>query len=52
LRLPFYGLVLLIVDWAIGVWVHARDRLLARLLWIGAALVQVVLLVGVLRLVA
>jgi hypothetical protein len=52
LRLPTFGLVCLLLNWAIGVWVHPRDVLLARLLWLGAALVQVVLLVGVLRLVA
>jgi hypothetical protein len=52
LRLPFFGLLVLVLDWLLGVVVHARDRLLARLLWLGGVLVQVVLLVGVLRLVA
>ena len=32
--------------------VHPRERLLARLLWLGGVVVQVVLLMGVLRLVA
>ena len=52
LRLPFFGIVLVLIDWAAGIWLHARDRLLARLLWLGGALVQIVLLVGILRLVA
>ncbi|HEV7666512.1 MAG TPA: PH domain-containing protein [Chloroflexota bacterium] len=52
LRLPLFGLFILAVDWGLGVWAHARDRLLGRLLWVGGVLVQVVLLVGVLRLVA
>lgn len=52
LRLPFFGIVLVLIDWALGVWLHVRDRLLARLLWLGGALVQLVLLVGVIRLVA
>jgi hypothetical protein len=51
LRLPFIGLLFLVVDWVLGVALHPRDKLLARLLWLGGALVQVVLLVGVLRLV-
>jgi hypothetical protein len=52
LRLPLLGLACLIVDWGIGVWVHAREAALARVLWLGGAVVQVVLFVGVLRLVA
>jgi hypothetical protein len=51
LRLPFLGLLCLTADWAIGVWVHPRERLLARTLWVGGAVVQLVLLVGVVRLV-
>jgi Bacterial PH domain len=51
LRLTLYGLAVLIVNWVIGVLVHPRERLLARLLWFGAAVVQAVLLLGVLRLV-
>ncbi|GAC1321772.1 MAG: hypothetical protein NVSMB2_18760 [Chloroflexota bacterium] len=51
LRLPFFGIVLVLVDWALGAWLHARDRLLARLLWLGGALVQLVLLIGIVRLV-
>jgi hypothetical protein len=52
LRLPLLGLVCLVINWAAGVWVHSRERLLAHLLWVGGAVVQVVLLVAVLRLVA
>jgi hypothetical protein len=52
LRLPFLGLICLVLNWALGIWVHPRERLLARVLWLGAAIVQVVLLVGVLRLLA
>jgi len=52
LRLPLFGLFLMVLNWVLGVWLHPRYRLLARLLWVGGAVVQVVLLVGVLRLVA
>jgi hypothetical protein len=52
LRLPLLGLTCLLVNWALGIWLHPRERLLARLLWVGGAIVQVVLLVGVLRMVA
>jgi hypothetical protein len=51
LRLPLFGVVLLAMNSLLGIWVHPRDRLLARLLWVGGAIVQVVLLIGVLRLV-
>jgi hypothetical protein len=51
-RLTFLGLICLVVNWTLGVWLHPRERLLARLLWLGAAVVQLVLLIGVLRLVA
>ena len=52
LRLPLFGLFLMVVNWLLGAWLHPRQRLLARLLWIGGAVVQLVLLVGVWRLVA
>ncbi len=52
LRLPLLGLACLLVNWIVGVLVHPRERVLARLLWLGAAAVQAVLLLGVLRLVA
>lgn len=51
LRLPFLGLVALVLDWLIGVWVHPREKVLARVLWLGGAIVQLVLLIGVIRLV-
>jgi len=51
LHLPLLGLLCLVVNWALGVVVHPRERVLGRLLWLGAITVQVVLLVGVLRLV-
>lgn len=52
LRLPFLGLVVLLLNLAVGILVHPRETLLARTLWVGAAVVELVLLVGVLRLVA
>ena len=51
LRLPLFGLLVLLVDVALGVWRHPRERLLARLLWLSGAVVQVVLLVAVIRIV-
>jgi hypothetical protein len=50
-RLPLLGLICLALNWGLGVVVHPRERVLGRLLWLGAIVVQVVLLVGVLRLV-
>ena len=50
--LPLFGLTCLVINWVVGIWLHPRERLLARLLWLGGAIVQVVLLMGVLRLVA
>jgi len=52
MRLPFLGTVVLVVNWVLGVLVHEREQVLARLLWVGGAVVQFVLLIGVLRLVA
>jgi len=52
LRLPLLGLACLVVNWLLGIWLHPRERLLARLLWVGGVTVQLVLLMGVLRLVA
>jgi hypothetical protein len=51
MRLPALGLVCLVIDWLVGVWVHPREPALARLLWLGGAIVQAILLIGVLRLV-
>jgi hypothetical protein len=52
LRLPLFGFVCLVVNWVAGVVVHQRERLLARLLWLGGPVVQLVLFVGALRLVS
>lgn len=52
LRLPLLGFLCLLVNWVLGVLVHPREPVLARLLWLGAVIVQVVLFVGVLRLLA
>jgi hypothetical protein len=50
-RLPFFGLICLVVDWMAGIWVHPQEKVLARVLWLGGAVVQVVLLIGVIRIV-
>ena len=50
LRLPLVGFLSLVVNAAAGAWLHARERLLARVLWVGAATVQAVLVVAVIRL--
>jgi hypothetical protein len=52
LRLPLFGLICLALNWVIGALVHPKEQLLARLLWLGGAVVQVILLIGVLRIVA
>ena len=52
LGLPLLGCVCLLVNWIAGTWLHPRERVLARLLWLGGAVVQLVLLVGVVRLLA
>jgi hypothetical protein len=51
LRLPLLGLLVLVVNWALGIAVHPRERVLARLLWLVAVVVQLVLLIGVVRIV-
>jgi hypothetical protein len=48
LRLPLIGLVCLLINWVLGVVVHPRERWLARLLWLGGAIVQFVVFVGIL----
>lgn len=50
LRLPLLGFACLLVNWVVGVIVHPRERVMARLLWLGGVAVLVVLLVGLLRL--
>ena len=49
-RLPLGGLGVLVVGGVIGVWLHARDTALARMLWVVGALVQAILLIAVVRL--
>ena len=51
-HIPLLGFVCLMVNAALGIAVHPRERLLARLLWLGGAVVQFIVLLGVLRLVA
>jgi Bacterial PH domain len=51
LRLPLGGLVVLLANIALGVWAHPRQRVAARLVWVGAALVQAILLIAAVRLV-
>lgn len=51
LRLPLLGFACLLLNWIVGVVVHPRERALARLLWLGACVVELVLLVAVIRLV-
>jgi hypothetical protein len=51
LRLPLLGLVCLVVNWAIGVAVHPRERVLARLLWLVAIVVELVMLIGLVRII-
>jgi hypothetical protein len=52
LRLPLFGLFLMALNWMTGVLIHPHTRSMARLLWLGGAILQLVLLVGILRLVA
>ena len=52
LRLPLIGLFVLLVDSALGIWLHVRDRLVARLLWLGGAVLEGVLIVAIVRLLA
>jgi hypothetical protein len=51
LRLPLLGLLVLAANWALGIAVHPRERVLARLFWLVAVVVEVVLLIGVVRIV-
>jgi hypothetical protein len=50
LHLPLIGLLVLVANTAAGVWFHPREPLLARLLWVGSATLQAVLLVAIVRL--
>jgi Bacterial PH domain/Protein of unknown function (DUF1648) len=51
LHLPLLGLFVLLLNWIAGVLVHPRERALARLLWVSAIVVGLVLLIGVARIV-
>lgn len=51
LKLPLGGVVVLLLNFALGIWLNPREPLLARMLWVGAALVQAILLIAVVRLV-
>jgi hypothetical protein len=50
LRLPLIGFLLILFNTALGVRMHPRERLLARLVWLAGSVVQGVLLVAVIRL--
>jgi len=50
LRLPLIGLLALLANAALGAWLHPRERLLARMLWVAAALLEGLTLVAVVRL--
>lgn len=49
--LPGGGLVVLFLNWALGAWFHPREPLFARMLWVGADLIQVIALIALIRLV-
>jgi hypothetical protein len=49
-RLPVLGFLLLLLNAGLGVWLHSRERLLARLLWLAAAVLQGLVLVAIARL--
>lgn len=51
LLLPLLALVCIALNGALGVFVHARERVLARLLWLVALVVEGVLLIGLVRIV-
>ncbi len=51
LRLPLGGLIVLLLNLGLGIWAHPRERVVARMLWVGSALVQAILLIAVVRLV-
>ncbi len=49
-RLPMGGGAVLVFNWLLSVWLHARERYLARVLWVGAVAIQAILLVAIVRL--
>jgi hypothetical protein len=50
-HLPLGGLLTMVATWLLGMSLHPREPLLARVLWVASASVQAVLLVAVIRLV-
>jgi hypothetical protein len=52
LRLPLVGSTLVLLNAAIGVWLHARERYLARMLWLGGCVLLALLLIATLRFLA
>ncbi len=50
-RLPLGGAAIFLVNWALSVWLHAREAQLARVVWVGTAALQAILLVAAIRLV-
>ena len=50
-RLPLYGLVALVTDIAVGLWLARRERMVARFLYAGAAAVQIVFWAAVINIV-
>ncbi len=50
LRLPLGGFLILAANWGWSVWLHAREALLARLVWVATAAIEAILLVAVIRL--
>jgi hypothetical protein len=51
LLLPLLAFVCVALNGALGVLVHPRERVLARLLWLVALVVEGVLLIGLVRIV-
>jgi hypothetical protein len=52
LRLPLLALVCLVLNWIVGVAVHPREKVLARLLWLVGVIVELILLIGVVHVLA
>jgi Bacterial PH domain len=50
LHLPLIGLLGLVANGVAGVWCHVYERLVARVVWVGAVVLQAVLLVALVRL--
>ena len=50
MRLPWLGFIGIVVNYAIGIWLHARDQLIARVLWLAAIILQFLLIIAALRL--